>query len=419
MSNQASGLVPGRPPRTRRRTPGLSKLSEGTTTSSFDSDHSTPVIAEEDGETTAAAAAAASSRPVAVRGVAAADAKFKEPPPALALPPWDAYFERRYYVPLSSAVSGDDQDVAQVYEVGSHGPLVVCVHGGGYSALSWALVARHLKSKEVRVAAFDLRGHGGTRAADEADLSMERLAADMVSVFNQIVDRHQEQEREGEEPLKALLVGHSLGGAVAVRAARTGELRNLCGLVVIDLVEGTAMAALPYMEGLIKGQPQGFASVRKGVEWCMTSGQCKNMEAACISFPPRIVPANRDSQDDSRHPGAVARHAYVWRTPLLPTKPFWREWYEGLSQHFLDCKVPKLLLLAGTDRLDKQLTIAQMQGKFQLCLMPQAGHAIQEDQPQKVADTLYSFLNRYRLLDGQTLDLPAVLPRGAATSVWP
>eukprot|EP00958_Prasinococcus_capsulatus_P007589 scaffold705_cov402-Prasinococcus_capsulatus_cf.AAC.9 len=156
---------------------GMSKLSEGTTTSSFDSDHSTPVIAEEDGETTAAAAAAASSRPVAVRGVAAADAKFKEPPPALALPPWDAYFERRYYVPLSSAVSGpkhslrtasvtaeavyagDDQDVAQVYEVGSHGPLVVCVHGGGYSALSWALVARHLKSKEVRVAAFDLRGY--------------------------------------------------------------------------------------------------------------------------------------------------------------------------------------------------------------------------------------------------------------------
>lgn len=38
-----------------------------------------------------------------------------------------------------------------------------------------------------------------------------------------------------------------------------------------------------------------------------------------------------------------------------------------------------MLLLAGTDRLDKELTIAQMQGKFQLVLLPSCGHAIQED----------------------------------------
>lgn len=38
-----------------------------------------------------------------------------------------------------------------------------------------------------------------------------------------------------------------------------------------------------------------------------------------------------------------------------------------------------MLLLAGTDRLDKALTIGQMQGKFQLELIPQVGHVIQED----------------------------------------
>ena len=32
-----------------------------------------------------------------------------------------------------------------------------------------------------------------------------------------------------------------------------------------------------------------------------------------------------------------------------------------------------MLLVAGTDRLDKPLTIAQMQGKFQLVLMPTSG----------------------------------------------
>lgn len=54
-------------------------------------------------------------------------------------------------------------------------------------------------------------------------------------------------------------------------------------------------------------------------------------------------------------------------------------WFTGLSNLFLSVKVPKLLLLAGTDRLDKDLTIAQMQGKFQLVVLPAVGHVIQED----------------------------------------
>lgn len=47
-------------------------------------------------------------------------------------------------------------------------------------------------------------------------------------------------------------------------------------------------------------------------------------------------------------------------------------WYEGLSDAFLGVKVPKVLMLAGTDRLDRTLTIGQMQGRFQLVLLPQA-----------------------------------------------
>jgi protein phosphatase methylesterase 1 len=39
------------------------------------------------------------------------------------------------------------------------------------------------------------------------------------------------------------------------------------------------------------------------------------------------------------------------------------EWFTDLSEKFLGCPASKLLILAGTDRLDKTLTIAQMQGK--------------------------------------------------------
>jgi protein phosphatase methylesterase 1 len=48
-------------------------------------------------------------------------------------------------------------------------------------------------------------------------------------------------------------------------------------------------------------------------------------------------------------------------------------------------------------RLDKTLTIGQMQGKFQLVLMPAAGHAIQEDEPDKTAEHVRQFLQRFRI----------------------
>lgn len=49
---------------------------------------------------------------------------------------------------------------------------------------------------------------------------------------------------------------------------------------------------------------------------------------------------------------------YVWRTDLMATKDYWESWFKGLTQYFLNVRVPKQLLLAGSDRMDKELTIA-------------------------------------------------------------
>lgn len=38
---------------------------------------------------------------------------------------------------------------------------------------------------------------------------------------------------------------------------------------------------------------------------------------------------------------------YTWRIDLSRTEKYWRGWFEGLSNKFLSCEVPKLLLLAG------------------------------------------------------------------------
>lgn len=43
----------------------------------------------------------------------------------------------------------------------STGPLVVALHGGGFSALTWALFSKYLvEAADCQLLAFDQRGHG-------------------------------------------------------------------------------------------------------------------------------------------------------------------------------------------------------------------------------------------------------------------
>ena len=46
---------------------------------------------------------------------------------------------------------------------------------------------------------------------------------------------------------------------------------------------------------------------------------------------------------------------YVWRTNLMASKPYWTQWFKGLTKTFLDIPLPKMLLLAGSERMDKEL----------------------------------------------------------------
>jgi hypothetical protein len=53
-----------------------------------------------------------------------------------------------------------------------------------------------------------------------------------------------------------------------------------------------------------------------------------------------------------------------WAVDLAGTEPYWRGWFEHLSADFLAVATAKLLLLAGVDRLDRDLTVGQMQVFF-------------------------------------------------------
>ena len=60
---------------------------------------------------------------------------------------------------------------------------------------------------------------------------------------------------------------------------------------------------------------------------------------------------------------------YKFKTNLMASKKYWNDWFIGLTKSFLSIKVPKTLMLAGIERMDKDLTIAQMQGKYKLSFL--------------------------------------------------
>ena len=88
--------------------------------------------------------------------------------------------------------------------------------------------------------ALDLRGHGHTTCEPETDLSADTLAQDATAAWQQLF---------GAEAPPTVLLGHSMGGAVAVRAAASKvclmlssllALPGLCGhALLIQLARGT------------------------------------------------------------------------------------------------------------------------------------------------------------------------------------
>ncbi|KAF2397550.1 protein phosphatase methylesteras-like protein 1 [Trichodelitschia bisporula] len=270
-------------------------------------------------------------------------------------------------------------------------PLLILHHGAGSSALSFALFALELKKMlpQAGILAVEAREHGSVvwdaGGQVDTDMSIENLSRDMLDMV--LLTR----EKLGWEELpRILLVGHSLGGAVVTHVAKSGELGDkLLGYAVLDVVEGSAMDALKSMRSYLATRPPMFKTLDSAITWHIRSRTLRNSESARASVPSLLV--------------QTPTGGWTWRTDLTSTEAYWENWFNGMSHKFLTARGAKLLILAGTDRLDKELMIGQMQGKFQLQVFPAAGHFLQEDLPEKTAEAIVEFFRRN---DRSTIKLP-------------
>lgn len=311
---------------------------------------------------------------------------------------WKSHFDEARDINVDGDVfrcylGGGKQKGEEYYEADT---VVVFLHGCGHGALSWALVAREVKSS-CMVIAYDARGHGRSKSKDEANLSAEQQVQDAAGIIDEIF------QGKGKVP-QIVLCGQSMGGAIATKLATAKLLPTLVGLVVIDVVEGTAISALPYMRSWADGRKKSFTSIEKAVKYVVQAGFVRNYESAQLSVPDQLV-FDKD------------RKRFIWRTQLQESEKYWKGWFEGMSKTFLSAPAAKLLILASTDRLDRELTIAHMQGKFQNVVMSASGHAVHEDRPEETAKELVRYLQRNMFIEGGSIASQSLREKMAAIRV--
>jgi pimeloyl-ACP methyl ester carboxylesterase len=101
----------------------------------------------------------------------------------------------------------------------THLPCVVLIHGAGDTAVVWATVASQLACS-YRIVAVELRGHGGSAWDPNGQYTVDKYQADIATAILQLGLK------------QPAIIGHSLGGNVAIRAAAADTSTG--SLAIID-----------------------------------------------------------------------------------------------------------------------------------------------------------------------------------------
>jgi pimeloyl-ACP methyl ester carboxylesterase len=137
--------------------------------------------------------------------------------------------------PNGSTLLATEPDGVHIeYRIAGRGdPAIVLIHGWATDANYWNAQIDPLKAKYT-VVAVDLAGHGGSTKS-RADWSMEKYGEDVTTVLQRIPNQ------------QLILVGHSMGGTVALEAARTLGNRVI-GIIVVDALKSVGQPPMPVAE---------------------------------------------------------------------------------------------------------------------------------------------------------------------------
>ncbi|MGV4327000.1 alpha/beta hydrolase [Trueperella pyogenes] len=259
---------------------------------------------------------------------------------------------------LSSALSA--------VEVGA-GPLVVLCHGVTDNAASLSDLVRRL-APEYRIVALDCLGHGLSRRFHD-----DELAAPLDSALVALEDA---LEVLVQEHGPALVIGHSMGGALASRLA-TKRPELFTGLICEDPAWLSPEQASSYKTSLPRIRAS-HEDIRRDPAAALAANRC--------AYP--------DWPEDER-PGWLAGKLQVDPDFLAVGEMGYVDWCEWVGE----IAVPTLVVSSdGEDVLLGHSGLAKIDAlgnsHIATALLPGCGHCVRRDNAQGFSDLIAPFLDR-------------------------
>ncbi len=253
------------------------------------------------------------------------------------------------------------RDVTTNLSIHEHGdpsaPTILLVHGVTDAGTSWPdLVARW--QDRWHLLALDLRGHGSSPrfTADQLSRSPEVLVADVIEVLE-------------AQPEPVVVVGHSLGGFLTLRAA----------LARPDLVRAVVLED-PAKPG---GRVPDPAFVVQNEEFLDSMADPR----AQIERMQRDSPWSRTEIEAWAACKGQVDRAYI-REGLFLGDVDWEEQFRSLT-------VPGLLVLPPEAPMSPDLTQVD-NPQLRTVVIPDSGHCVRRDQPEAFHAVVDPFLEELR-----------------------
>jgi pimeloyl-ACP methyl ester carboxylesterase len=262
-------------------------------------------------------------------------------------------------------------------------PPLILVHGARDHARAWDDVARSL-SAQFHVIAPDLRGHGDSQWADAGGYHVINFVYDLAELIHQL-----------RFP-QVTLIGHSLGGNIALRFAglypeKIGKLVCIEGLgpspgaaqkLAATPIETRLQGWVDEQRKLASHTPRGYATLEEAI----ARMQAQNPHLGASQARHLTVHGVRQNDDTS----------YAWKFD-----PYLRSWPPvDLSRSEIielwgriSCAV--LLVYGGASWASNPATDGRV-GNFRdarVALIEGAGHWVHHDRPDEFIGTVRSFLS--------------------------
>lgn len=132
-------------------------------------------------------------------------------------------------------------------------PPVILLPGGGQTRHAWGGAAQRLAADGWYALSLDLRGHGDSDWASDADYSLPAFVADLLEVARSL-----------EQP--PALVGASLGGITSLLAAGEHARDAFTAIVLVDIAPRMEPQGVEKIVGFMRAHLEGFATLEDAAD---------------------------------------------------------------------------------------------------------------------------------------------------------